>query len=171
MKQGHRPRQGIIADEPKVGGPAGVLVCSQLDFFLGRVAATALPGASDDALVYLAQLLSRMARPESLFQLSGDGGYLDKAFCLQAHEAALEPRAKERSLMSQRAGDAILFYSGFFRQKIARDGIGLRYYFGLGRNAYLQAKGASGEPGEIFAELALRFELLSDCVSKAASTP
>lgn len=135
-------------------------------FFIEEVMSFAPSSFSDEGVVYVGSLLEKMIKPDNFFQIGKSGLLEDKAFCVQVLEAAMEKQVKERAALLQRAADAILFYSGFFRQKIAADGLSVNYYFDLGRQAYSQSGSLNHKRGYLFFEIAGHFPFLSEGISK-----
>jgi hypothetical protein len=138
---------------------------SQFDFFLDRVRFFGSSKLSDEVTVYLSQVLCRMSNPENLFQIGVDARLDNKPFCIQLMESGIEGTNLERALSFQRTGEAILFYSSFFRAKIEKNGMTLNYFFDLGRHSFLQAGNLNQRQSKLFLEVSNNFKNASNCIS------
>ena len=90
-------------------------------------------------------------------------------------EALEAPSAGDRNRGLQRLGDVSLFVAGFFAQSFARKLIDIDYHIAMGGRAYgtladLLARGRGRVLGQVFAELAEKFQPLVDALNEVSET-
>ena len=117
---------------------------------------------------YVVNLLTLYARSEDLYERTPGGVRLRPLAHMLA--AALEaPTAAERERRLQRLGDVSLFIAGFFAHGFARRLVDVDYHVAMGGRAYgtlahSLAGGRRRVLGEVFAELAAKFQPLVDAL-------
>jgi hypothetical protein len=118
---------------------------------------------------YLVNLLVGFIDSESLFVARPDGSVEVEPLALTLLRA-LQARRQARFERLKHLGDTSLFVSGFFGDSLARRAVDLDYYMGMGERAYQALAGGGGPAGsgELFAELAERFERFVDCFAEIA---
>jgi hypothetical protein len=118
---------------------------------------------------YLVHLLDSFLASERLFVERPDGTVDAEPLALILLKA-LEAGGRERAAHLKRLGDTSLFVSGFFSDAVARSAVDGRYYRAMGERAYGALadveRGARLEA--LYAELAARFEQLTDCLAEIA---
>ena len=128
--------------------------------------------ASDDAQAYLVYLLDGYTRlrPEQHAQLG-----FERAAALMLSDAVFS--AGEHRLEAYRQlGDACLYNCGFFEARLTRRHMRPEYYHQVGRTAYtrlgelMSFKPQGQTLGQIFEELASKFEALTYALSQMASS-
>ena len=90
-------------------------------------------------------------------------------------EALEAPSAGDRNRGLQRLGDVSLFIAGFFAQGFARKLIDIDYHIAMGGRAYgtladLLARGRGRVLGQVFAELAEKFQPMVDALNEVSET-
>ena len=128
---------------------------------------------------YVVNLLTLFARSEALYESTAEGLRL-KPLVVMLSEA-LEARTRaERERGLQRLGDVSLFIAGFFARGFARKLIDIDYHIAMGGCAYdtlARRLCASAVPqeaaarrsrvlGEVFAELAAKFQPMVDALNE-----
>ncbi|MFO1399612.1 MAG: hypothetical protein U1F06_10010 [Steroidobacteraceae bacterium] len=117
---------------------------------------------------YVVNLLTLFARSEDLYETTPEGVRLRPLAHMLA--AALEaPTPGERERCLQRLGDVSLFIAGFFAHGFARRLVDVDYHVAMGGRAYgtlaqALAGGRRRVLGEVFAELAAKFQPLVDAL-------
>ena len=117
---------------------------------------------------YVVNLLTLYARSEDLYERTPGGVRLRPLAHMLA--AALEaPTAAERERRLQRLGDVSLVIAGFFAHGFARRLVDVDYHVAMGGRAYgtlahSLAGGRRRVLGEVFAELAAKFQPLVDAL-------
>lgn len=134
--------------------------------------------ATDGATRYLVALLADFARPD---QRAGET--LERSLTLLFDEAINAPNPADRFDRLRCLGDGVLYGCGFFGDHFEARGVDPKYLHGLGTRAYdaashiLQARApvehgprTPGHPpwGNLFAELAQKFEAFVDIVADVA---
>ncbi len=118
---------------------------------------------------YLVDLLDSFLASERLFVERPDGSVDAEPLALILLKA-LEAGGRERAAQLKRLGDTSLFVSGFFSDMVARSAVDGRYYRAMGERAYGAL--ADAERGArftaLYAELAARFDQLTDCLAEIA---
>ena len=90
--------------------------------------------APADTQVYLAGVLCRFTNTNALFQTTDNGRDEEPlAFMLKR---AMESDDDERVRVMKHLGDVALYKSGFFADRIERQGLDLEYYINMGGMAY-----------------------------------
>jgi len=124
---------------------------------------------SGETELYLADLLDGFLASERLFVERPDGSVDSEPLALILLKALAAER-RERAAHLKRLGDTSLFVSGFFGDSLARSAVDERYYRAMGERAYEALadveRGARLEA--LYAELAQRFEQLTDCLAEIA---
>jgi hypothetical protein len=129
--------------------------------------------AEDATVWYLADLLTRYARSENLYEYTAEGPTLRP---LAMHYAlALEAETeRERRLVLQRLGDVALFIAGLFSGMLARRAIGVDYYIAMGGSAYgylrdsADSRGRERSLAAVFEQLSTQFVLFVDVLAEVA---
>ena len=118
---------------------------------------------------YLVDLLSRFLESGALFVTRPDGTVELEPLALTLLRA-LQARRQARFERLRQLGDTSLFVSGFFGDSLARRSVDIDYYMSMGERAYEAIAGSGGPAGsgELFGELAGRFEELVDCFAEIA---
>jgi len=103
--------------------------------------------------VYLAGVLSRFTDTKALFTTTQDG--LDEEPLAFMLKRALESTDEERVRVLKHLGDVALYKSGFFADRIEKQGMDLSYYINMGGMAYQNVSNLSGQrvQGTPFREL------------------
>ncbi len=117
---------------------------------------------------YLVNLLAGFLDRERLFVEEADGTVRAEplAFILLR---ALQGDRQRRTQELRRLGDTALYVSGFFGDSLARSVAGMEYYIAMGERAYgTLAESERGGQGELFEELADRFEQFVDLFAEIA---
>ena len=126
---------------------------------------------------YVVNLLTLFARSEALYDqapTSNQPARL-KPLVLMLTEALEAPTAADRHRGLQRLGDVSLFVAGFFAQGFARKLIDIDYHIAMGGRAYSTladalARTRSRVLGQVFAELAQKFQPLVDALNDVSET-
>jgi hypothetical protein len=126
---------------------------------------------------YVVNLLTFFARSEALYEKSphSDHGARLKPLVVMLTEALEAPSAADRNRGLQRLGDVSLFIAGFFAQSFARKLIDIDYHIAMGGRAYgtlaeLLARSRSRVLGQVFAELAEKFQPMVDALNEVSET-
>jgi hypothetical protein len=118
---------------------------------------------------YLVDLLDGFLASERLYAERPDGSVDAEPLALILLKALAGDR-RERVAHLKRLGDTSLFVSGFFGDSLARSAVDAGYYRSMGERAYGALadveRGARLEA--LYAELAQRFEQLTDCFAEIA---
>jgi hypothetical protein len=119
---------------------------------------------------YVINMLTLFARAETLYESTPDGFGL-KPLAQMFSEAFQSATVAERDLALQRLGDISLFMAGFFARSFAHNLVDVDYHIAMGGQAYrtLARSLKSTRPralGEVFAELAAKFQLLVDALGE-----
>ena len=107
--------------------------------------------ASQSATRYLVGVLADYAHPDDLTPLG-------RPLALSLQEALVTQSPAERFERLRQLGDAVLYGSGFFADHFAARGLETRYVSSIGSRAYVSAAAMFRGSGELFEELAHRFE-------------
>jgi hypothetical protein len=123
---------------------------------------------------YVVNLLTLFARTEALFEQTPDGARM-KPLVVMLTEALEAPSAADRYRGLQRLGDVSLFVAGFFAQSFARKLIDIDYHIAMGGRAYSTLADAlvrtrSRVLGQVFAELAEKFQPMVDALNEISET-
>jgi hypothetical protein len=123
---------------------------------------------------YVVNLLTLFARSEALFEQTPDGTRM-KPLVVMLTEALEAPSAADRHRGLQRLGDVSLFVAGFFAQSFARKLIDIDYHIAMGGRAYSTLADAltrtrSRVLGQVFAELAEKFQPMVDALNEISET-
>jgi hypothetical protein len=136
---------------------------------VGEVLAQRRIKVRQETELYVADLLDGFLASERLFVERPDGSVDSEPLALILLKALAAER-RERAAHLKRLGDTSLFVSGFFGESLARSAVDERYYRAMGERAYEALadveRGARLEA--LYAELAQRFELLTDCLAEIA---
>jgi hypothetical protein len=122
---------------------------------LGAVLERRQVGATDEAKLYLVELLVRNA---------GTPPDLDRPLAFALAEACEPGEPSERFRRHRALGDRALYLSGFFGEHLEHRGIARTYVQSIGARGYGTAGDLArrwGGPGAVLAELAERFERMS----------
>ena len=123
---------------------------------------------------YVVNLLTLFGRADALFEQSPSGRRLTPLVILlsQALEA---PTLEERCRGLQRLGDVSLFVAGFFAQGFATKLVDIDYHIAMGGRAYgtlaeTMRHGRRHTLGQVFAELAQKFQPMVDALNEISET-
>ena len=123
---------------------------------------------------YVVNLLTLFSRSEALYEKTPDGVRLKPLVVMMSE--ALEARSSDdRNRGLQRLGDVSLFIAGFFAQSFARKLIDIDYHIAMGGRAYSTlaeslARGRGKVLGQVFAELADKFQPMVDALNDVSET-
>ncbi|HEV7714465.1 MAG TPA: hypothetical protein VGO53_02650 [Steroidobacteraceae bacterium] len=130
---------------------------------------------------YVVNLLTLFARSDALYgqgpqgasQSASDRGTRLKPLVVMLTEALEAPSANDRHRGLQRLGDVSLFIAGFFARSFARKLIDIDYHIAMGGQAYsvladTLARGRSRVLGQVFAELAQKFQPMVDALNEVS---
>jgi hypothetical protein len=123
---------------------------------------------------YVVNLLTLFSRSEALYEQTSEGSRL-KPLALMLAEALEAPSAGDRNRGLQRLGDVSLFIAGFFAQSFARRLIDIDYHIAMGGRAYATlaeslSRGRSRVLGNVFGELATKFQPMVDALNELSET-
>ncbi len=123
---------------------------------------------------YVVNLLTLFARSEALYDRTPEGMRLKPLVVLMS-EAFEAPSPGERNRGLQRLGDVSLFMAGFFAQGFARKLIDIDYHIAMGGRAYgalaeLLSRGRKQVLGQVFAELAAKFQPMVDALNEVSES-
>jgi hypothetical protein len=126
---------------------------------------------------YVVNLLTLFARSEALYESApgSDQGARLKPLVVMLTEALEAKSAADRHRGLQRLGDVSLFVAGFFAQSFARKLIDIDYHIAMGGRAYSTLAGALARTrsrvlGQVFAELAEKFQPMVDALNEISET-
>lgn len=128
----------------------------------------------DQTEQYVVNMLTLFARSEALFERTPDGVRL-KPLVLMLSEALEAPSVGDRNRNLQRLGDVSLFIAGFFAQSFARKLIDIDYHIAMGGRAYgtlaeALCRGKGRVLGNVFAELAAKFQPMVDALNEVSAS-
>jgi hypothetical protein len=123
---------------------------------------------------YVVNLLTLFSRSEALYENTGEGTGL-KPLVVMLSEALEAPSAGDRNRALQRLGDVSLFIAGFFARSFARKLIDIDYHIAMGGRAYSTladtlSRGRSRVLGNVFGELAQKFQPMVDALNEVSET-
>jgi hypothetical protein len=123
---------------------------------------------------YVVNLLTLFSRAETLHEDSGSRAAHRPLAALLA-DAAEASSVEARCRALQRLGDVSLFFAGFFAGSFARKLVDIDYHIAMGGRAYGTLAGAVGRGprrvlGQVFGELAEKFQPLVDALNEIAET-
>ena len=123
---------------------------------------------------YVVNLLTIFARADQLFEQTPSGARLTP-LAVMLSQAVEAPSLEARCRGLQRLGDVSLFVAGFFAQGFARKLIDIDYHIAMGGQAYgtlaLTMQSGRRRPlGQIFAELAQKFQPMVDALNEISET-
>lgn len=123
---------------------------------------------------YVVNLLTAFARSEALYEPTPEGNRV-KPLVVMLSEALEAPSVEDRNRGLQRLGDVSLFIAGFFSQSFARKLIDIDYHIAMGGRAYgtlaeALCRGRGRVLGNVFAELARKFQPLVDALNEVSET-
>jgi hypothetical protein len=126
---------------------------------------------------YVVNLLTLFARSEALYDQAPNSNRPArlKPLVVMLTEALEAPSVADRHRALQRLGDVSLFVAGFFAQSFARKLIDIDYHIAMGGRAYSTladalARTRSRVLGQVFAELAEKFQPLVDALNDVSET-
>jgi len=123
---------------------------------------------------YVVNMLTLFARADQLYDGVPSGPRMPPLTALfNAAVEAPTPAERERSL--QRLGDVSLFIAGFFAHGFARRLVDIDYHIAMGGRAYGTLAAALGRGrrrvlGQVYAELAAKFQPLVDALGEISDT-
>ena len=131
-------------------------------------------GVDDHTEHYVVNVLIMFARSDALFDQTRDGPRL-KPLALMLADAADAPSSDQRSRTLQRLGDVSLFFAGFFAGSFARKLVDVDYHVAMGGRAYgtlaeSLTRGPRRALGQVFGELAAKFQPMVDALGEIAET-
>lgn len=123
---------------------------------------------------YVVNLLTLFARSEALYEHTAEGTRL-KPLVVMLTEALEAQSPGDRQRGMQRLGDVSLFVAGFFAQSFARKLVDIDYHIAMGGRAYgtlasWLARGRGHVLGQVFAELAEKFQPMVDAINEVSET-
>lgn len=123
---------------------------------------------------YVVNLLTLFSRSEALYDQTPEGTRL-KPLVVMLSEALEAPSTGDRNRGLQRLGDVSLFVAGFFARSFARKLIDVDYHIAMGGRAYgtlaeVLARGRSRVLGQVFDELARKFQPMVDALNEVSET-
>src|SRR5579862_518616 len=123
---------------------------------------------------YVVNLLTLFSRSEALYEQTSEGPRL-RPLALMLSEALEAPSTGDRNRGLQRLGDVSLFIAGFFAQSFARKLIDIDYHIAMGGRAYgilaeTLSRGRSRVLGNVFGELAAKFQPMVDALNELSET-
>ena len=123
---------------------------------------------------YVVNLLTLFSRSEALYEQTPEGTRL-KPLAVMLSEALEAPSQDHRNRCLQRLGDVSLFLAGFFARSFARKLIDIDYHIAMGGRAYATlsetlSRGRSRVLGNVFAELAEKFQPMVDALNEVSET-
>jgi hypothetical protein len=154
--------------------PGGVVAVKHLsEFFrdaLRDVLAHQRFAVEDQTEHYVVNMLTLFARSEALYESTPDGPLL-KPLVEMFSDALHATTATERDLALQRLGDVSLFMAGFFARSFAHHLVDVDYHIAMGCRAYdalarSLKHGRQRAQGQVFAELAAKFQPLVDALGE-----
>jgi len=127
---------------------------------------------------YVVNLLTLFARTDALYEQTpgaSDRGTRLKPLVVMLTEALEAPTPSDRHRGLQRLGDVSLFIAGFFSQSFARKLVDIDYHIAMGGRAYSAladglARTRSRVLGQVFAELAVKFQPMVDALNDISET-
>ena len=126
---------------------------------------------------YVVNLLTLFARSEALYDQAPNSNQPArlKPLVVMLTEALEAPCVADRHRALQRLGDVSLFVAGFFAQSFARKLIDIDYHIAMGGRAYSTladalARTRSRVLGQVFAELAEKFQPMVDALNDVSET-
>jgi len=131
---------------------------------------------------YVVNLLTLFARSDALYEQSprdahsaSDRGTRMKPLIVMLTEALEAPTTSDRHRGLQRLGDVSLFVAGFFARSFARKLVDIDYHIAMGGQAYgalagALARGRSRVLGQVFAELAEKFQPMVDALNEVSES-
>ncbi|HEY8508595.1 MAG TPA: hypothetical protein VIL32_09575 [Steroidobacteraceae bacterium] len=123
---------------------------------------------------YVVNLLTLFSRSEALYDNTPEGTRL-KPLVVMLSEALEADTISDRQRGLQRLGDVSLFIAGFFAQSFARKLIDIDYHIAMGGRAYAAlaqslTRGRGRVLGQVFAELAEKFQPMVDALNEVSET-
>jgi hypothetical protein len=123
---------------------------------------------------YVVNVLTLFSRSEALYEKTPDGTRL-KPLVVMLAEAMEARTSDDRNRGLQRLGDVSLFVAGFFAQSFARKLIDIDYHIAMGGRAYSVladslTRGRGKVLGQVFAELAEKFQPMVDALNDVSET-
>jgi hypothetical protein len=155
-----------------------VLPVANLQEFFRDALHTALErqhlAVEDQTEHYVVNLLTLFSRSEALYDKTPDGTRL-KPLVVMLSEALEARSTGDRNRGLQRLGDVSLFVAGFFAQSFARKLIDIDYHIAMGGHAYSAladslSRGRGHVLGQVFAELAEKFQPMVDALNDVSET-
>ena len=128
----------------------------------------------EQAEQYVVNLLTMFSRADALYEKTPDGLRIRPLAHMLA-DALDAPNAGARQRGLQRLGDVSLFIAGFFAQSFARKLIDIDYHIAMGGRAYATlaetlSRGRSRVLGNVFSELAVKFQPMVDALNELSET-
>src|SRR3979490_185901 len=128
----------------------------------------------DQTDAYLVNLLTLFSRSAALYETAWEGSRL-KPLVVMLSDALEAPSSDDRNRGLQRLGDVSLFIAGFFAQSFARKLIDIDYHIAMGGRAYATlaetlSRGRSRVLGNVFGELAEKFQPMVDALNELSET-
>src|SRR6201995_4974921 len=128
----------------------------------------------EQAEQYVVNLLTMFARADALYEQTRDGLRI-RPLAQMLADALEAPNESARQRGLQRLGDVSLFIAGFFAQSFARKLIDIDYHIAMGGRAYATlaqalGRGRSRVLGNVFGELAQKFQPMVDALNELSET-
>ncbi len=127
--------------------------------------------ATEEAVVYLVNLLCDFSRTDQFFEHTEEG-YSLKPVALLFDDAFHAETYRERTAALRRAGDVSLFIAGLFSESLSRKPVDVDYYISMGGMAYgrLADETIDGRSisklSDVFAELSCQFAEFVDVLGE-----
>lgn len=123
---------------------------------------------------YVVNLLTLFSRSEAVYD-GGPQGVRLKPLALLLSDALEAPCTADRNRGLQRLGDLSLFLSGFFARGFAGKIVDIDYHIAMGQGAYgtlaeSLGRGRSRVLGQVFGELARKFQPLVDALNEVSES-
>src|SRR6202165_2421029 len=128
----------------------------------------------EQAEQYVVNLLTMFSRADALYERTPEGLRI-RPLARMLADALEAPTAAARQRGLQRLGDVSLFIAGFFARSFARKLIDVDYHIAMGGRAYATlgealARGRSRVLGNVFAELAQKFQPMVDALNAVSES-
>lgn len=129
---------------------------------------------SDDACVYLINILKYFSKSENLFNRTEDGKLEYRALALKLHDAVFAAKQEQKFSHLKSLGDTALYHAGLFYDGLYNQMVNVDYYINMGGTAYYSLANLSTVRGphmaDLFRELSEKFaelvEVLYICFTK-----
>jgi hypothetical protein len=129
--------------------------------------------ATEDALYYVVNLLTRFADSNAFFQENDEGPRVTPLAKLYARAVEKKSESERRQAM-RRLGDVALFVSGLFADSLKNRLVDIDYYIGMGGAAYgyvsesIRGTERDDTYSDVFSELAAKFHAFVDILAEVS---